>query len=179
MLLRNLFLSFTDYPGIPLSEASKYIKKFKLNIPWYDIKGISIWCMDHSCYDCRCLTDPVFYGTVRAESFRKNSFSTAKSEPTAPLFPIKSSSTQNPSPESSSLLMYPQESSSSVKPQGEPSASTSSALFDFEEALKWENNLGKAHEDKELKKMASVVIPNCSIVSNSETKCTYSWKLKE
>ncbi|KAK3871797.1 hypothetical protein Pcinc_023084 [Petrolisthes cinctipes] len=46
--------------GIPLSEASKYIKNFKLNIPWYDVTGISIWCMDHSCYDCRCLTDPTF-----------------------------------------------------------------------------------------------------------------------
>ncbi|XP_063611368.1 uncharacterized protein LOC134785049 isoform X2 [Penaeus indicus] len=50
-----------DYPSIPISEAHKYIKKFKLTVPWYDVKGISVWCMDHSCYDCKCLTEPNFY----------------------------------------------------------------------------------------------------------------------
>ena len=77
-MIVNIFItescnsSFTDYPGIPLSEASKYIKKFKLNVPWYDIKGISIWCMDHSCYDCRCVTDPTFNDPIKVESPRKS-----------------------------------------------------------------------------------------------------------
>ncbi|MPC43697.1 hypothetical protein E2C01_037349 [Portunus trituberculatus] len=181
--IERCILSFTDYPGIPLSEASKYIKKFKLNIPWYDIKGISIWCMDHSCYDCKCLTDPAFYGTVKPESFRKNSFSKAKPEPTVPLPPLESSSSQDPSPESSNMTTSPQEANSVVKPSDETLASTSSALLDFEEALKQETNSGKASEDKELKKMASVVHPNCSIVNiivnNSETRRKYTWKLKE
>ncbi|XP_063848225.1 uncharacterized protein LOC135093183 isoform X3 [Scylla paramamosain] len=171
-----------DYPGIPLSEASKYIKKFKLNIPWYDIKGISIWCMDHSCYDCRCLTDPAFYGTVRAESFRKNLFSKAKPDPAAPLPPLESNSVQDPSPESSSV-MSPHEANSVMKSLDEPTASTSSALLDFEEALKQKSSKGEACEDKELKKMAVVINPNCSIVNiivnNSETRRKYTWKLKE
>nr|XP_027210136.1 uncharacterized protein LOC113803549 [Penaeus vannamei] len=50
-----------DYPSIPISEAHKYIKKFKLTVPWYNVKGISVWCMDHACYDCKCLTEPNFY----------------------------------------------------------------------------------------------------------------------
>ncbi|XP_068209564.1 uncharacterized protein [Palaemon carinicauda] len=50
-----------EYPSIFLHEASKYIKKCSINIPWYDIKGMSVWCMDHSCYDCKCFTDPSYF----------------------------------------------------------------------------------------------------------------------
>ncbi|XP_045591735.2 uncharacterized protein [Procambarus clarkii] len=60
-----------DFPSIPLSEVSRYIRPFKLNIPWYDIKGISVWCMDHSCYDCRCLKD-VSYNTRKADVIEKS-----------------------------------------------------------------------------------------------------------
>ncbi|XP_071542195.1 uncharacterized protein [Panulirus ornatus] len=60
-----------EFPSIPLSEASKYIKRFKLNVPWYDIKGISIWCMNHSCYDCKCLLDPTFYDSHKEVSPEK------------------------------------------------------------------------------------------------------------
>ncbi|XP_064122138.1 uncharacterized protein LOC135226467 isoform X2 [Macrobrachium nipponense] len=49
-----------EYPSIPLHEAAKYIKKCSVKVPWYDIKGISVWCMAHSCYDCKCFTDPSF-----------------------------------------------------------------------------------------------------------------------
>ncbi|XP_042876364.1 uncharacterized protein LOC122256006 isoform X3 [Penaeus japonicus] len=56
-----------DHPSIPISEAHKYIKKFKLTVPWYDVKGISVWCMDHSCYDCKCLTESNFYNDEVAE----------------------------------------------------------------------------------------------------------------
>lgn len=80
------FFHFTDYPSIPLSEAYKYIKSFKLNIPWYDIEGISIWCMDHSCYDCRCLTDPTFHDSPK-EDLTEKSATSLKSlfNPKAPL----------------------------------------------------------------------------------------------
>ncbi|XP_066948904.1 microtubule-associated protein futsch-like isoform X4 [Macrobrachium rosenbergii] len=50
-----------EYPSIPLHEAAKYIKKCSVKVPWYDIKGISVWCMAHSCYDCKCFTDPSFF----------------------------------------------------------------------------------------------------------------------
>lgn len=168
-MMVNIFLnescnsSFTDYPGIPLSEASKYIKKFKLNIPWYDIKGISVWCMDHSCYDCRCLTDPTFNDPIKVESPRKNT-SRVKPDPCV----LKSV-------DEHSVLKY----------ADEPSASTLSALIDFEEALKQKTISGatSSSDDKEVKKIAFVADANCSImniiVNNSETRRKYTWKLKE
>ena len=45
-------------------EAYRYVKKFSLNVPWFDIKGISVWCMLHCCYDCKCFTDPDVYGDM-------------------------------------------------------------------------------------------------------------------
>ena len=150
-----IFIFFTDYPGIPLSEASKYIKKFKLNIPWYDVKGISIWCMDHSCYDCRCLTDPTFNDPTKVESPRKSTSSRVKTETSVP------------------------------KSSDEPSTSALSALLHFEEALKMKENPDCASStvDKEVKKTGVVVDANCSImniiVNNAETRRKYTWKLKE
>lgn len=53
-----------------------------MNVPWYDVKGISIWCMDHSCYDCRCLVDPSFHDSHKEvlpeknERFSKNYLNT-------------------------------------------------------------------------------------------------------
>ncbi|XP_042215218.1 uncharacterized protein LOC121861493 isoform X2 [Homarus americanus] len=66
-----------ELPSIPLAEASRYIKSFRLNVPWYDIKGISIWCMDHSCYDCRCLKDPSFSDCSKEETHKKNEILTS------------------------------------------------------------------------------------------------------
>ncbi|CAL4107443.1 unnamed protein product, partial [Meganyctiphanes norvegica] len=47
-----------EAPGIPPSEYRKHIKRCSLTVPWYDVGGISIWCMEHSCYDCLCLIHP-------------------------------------------------------------------------------------------------------------------------
>ena len=58
------FFLITEYRCIPLSEASKYIKKCSVIVPWYDIKGISVWCMNHSCYDCKCFADPSYCSDI-------------------------------------------------------------------------------------------------------------------
>ncbi|RXG68509.1 hypothetical protein Avbf_03739 [Armadillidium vulgare] len=49
-----------NVPILP-NSYKEYIKDFKLSIPWYDVNGVSIWCMFHSCYDCTCLSDGSFY----------------------------------------------------------------------------------------------------------------------
>ncbi|XP_076036752.1 uncharacterized protein LOC143022424 isoform X3 [Oratosquilla oratoria] len=53
---------FVHAPGIHIDDAHFFVKPLRLKIPWYDIKGVSIWCMDHSCYDCKCIKDPSYRG---------------------------------------------------------------------------------------------------------------------
>lgn len=150
---------FSEFSGIPLAEASKYTKKFKLNIPWYDIKGISVWCMDHSCYDCRCLSDPTFFDSCEEELpiVRKE-----KHE--VPFAGVPS--TGVPSTVVPSAMV--------------PSAVMPSAVETFEEALKG-LGLSSAYDAQE--EHNPDVKPWCTIVnifvSNTETRRNYSWKLKE
>lgn len=141
-----------DYPGIPLSEASKYIKKFRLNIPWFDIKGISIWCMDHNCYDCRCLTDPTFNDPIQVESPKK--ITTPKAKP---------------------------ESSPGKGDESFTSTLSALVDFD-EALKHKISDAPSSTNDLELKVPfvadANCSIMNI-IVNNSETRRKYTWKLKE
>lgn len=148
----NCYFCFADYPGIPLSEASKYVKKFKLNIPWFDIKGISIWCMDHSCYDCRCLIDPTFNDPIQVEYPKKIASPAAR---------VKSSTLKHGESFTSTLsALVDFDESLKQKPPDVPSSSS-----DLEIKIPFVAD-------------ANCSIMNI-IVNNSETRRKYTWKLKE
>lgn len=150
--MSNLFFIFADYPGIPLSEASKYIKNFKLNVPWFEIKGISVWCMDHNCYDCRCLTDPTFNDPIQVESPKKITSPKAKPES------IPGKGDESFTSTLSALVDFEEALKHKI-------SDASSSTNDLELKVPFIAD-------------ASCSIMNI-IVNNSETRRKYTWKLKE
>ncbi|KAK7084445.1 hypothetical protein SK128_028541 [Halocaridina rubra] len=86
-----------EYPGIPVADAYKYVKKCSVTVPWYDIKGISIWCMEHSCYDCKCFKDSSYSSSCECspESERHVPLPCPREEFSS--LPVKESKPCNPS----------------------------------------------------------------------------------
>lgn len=143
-------------PGIPPCEYRSHIKRCSLTVPWYDVGGISVWCMDHSCYDCLCLTD--------MEAFQAGWQYTSDEEDNNSAMAL---STKSPSPPVlSPICGQPATSASPVHEQ--PATSVSPVRGQSPVAV-------SRDEEDQLEPVCVVIDVN---VTNTEARRNYCWKVK-